>query len=94
MNALTSLTVTDATAASQEWLARLDQEGTGFELDLAGVTRLDAAGVQLLLALEQETRRRSIPLRLRNPSPECRRVFLQIGLGEALARLTGPEVNR
>lgn len=62
------------------------------EIDLAGVSELDCAGVQLLLMLNQEAQRAQKPLRWRGHSHVVRQVLARLNLGgvlDAPAELVG-----
>ncbi|MEV6925828.1 STAS domain-containing protein [Dactylosporangium sp. NPDC051485] len=62
--------LTVMTAAEQHARLRAYLRGTGpFELDLSGVTELDTAGLQLLLAAHHDARQQGAHLTLRHPSP-------------------------
>jgi anti-anti-sigma factor len=50
------------------------------EIDLAAVTALDTAGVQLLLAARREARARTCELTFANPSPAVVEVLDLLGL--------------
>lgn len=97
----TALDVTCAGQTAQEWMAQLvplatlgegatlgQESPTEVVLDLGAVTRLDSAGVQLILGLEQEVRRRSGSLRLTAVSSECERVFGMLSLEKMLGVLS------
>jgi len=55
-------------------LAGLD-DGADLEIDLSGVTEMDSAGVQLLMAVHKSTRASNHGLRLVNPSAAVEEVF-------------------
>jgi anti-anti-sigma factor len=64
--------------AVAEARARLDEaldQGPGLQLNLAGVEELDTAGLQLLVWLKQEARRRGRTLTLFAHSPAVLEVF-------------------
>ena len=97
----TALEVTCAARTAQEWMAQLvplaglgeettlgQESAAEVELDLGAVIRLDSAGVQLIVGLEQEVRRRSGSLRLTAVSPECERVFGMLSLEKMLGVLS------
>lgn len=50
-------------------LIKLARSGESLELDLSGVSRIDSAGMQLLLAVRRESARACTHLALANPSP-------------------------
>jgi anti-anti-sigma factor len=56
------------------------EPGCDFELDLAGVTEMDSAGAQLLLALRKSTRATRRELRLVGHSAAVRQVFTALDL--------------
>jgi anti-anti-sigma factor len=61
------LTIYHAAALAFD-LRRQLEAGSNLELDLAGVTELDSAGLQVLLVAEREARARGLSLRLHRPS--------------------------
>ena len=68
------LTIYSVTAARDQLCAALDQQ-PALQLNLAGVEELDTAGVQLLVWLKQEARRRGKPLTLFAHNPAVVEVF-------------------
>lgn len=64
----------------EEWQKQLEGGG-GLCLDVSQLTRIDAAGVQLLLAAEQECRMRNDAFRLQGSSPALSRALDRLGLG-------------
>ena len=54
--------------------------GADFAIDLAGVTEMDSAGVQLLLAARQSATAAGRALALRDPSPAVVEVFATLRL--------------
>lgn len=50
-------------------LIKLARSGETLELDLSGVSHIDTAGMQLLLAVRRESARARTQLALNNPSP-------------------------
>ena len=54
------------------------------ELDLAGVTEMDASGVQLLLLLKRELEQAKRPLKLLEASPAVREILRMLDLRAAL----------
>ena len=72
-------------------LAWLDSDGEDLlQVEASEVGEVDAAGVQLLLALSNGLRRRERGLRLLNPSPALTAACESLGLA-ALLRPTHPE---
>jgi anti-anti-sigma factor len=61
------LTIYTVEARKDQLLAALDQSSR-LELDLSGITEVDTAGLQLLIALERETQHRGVTLTWRAPS--------------------------
>jgi anti-sigma B factor antagonist len=60
------------------FMQHLDGAGS-LELDLAGITRFDSAGYQLLEHAEREARRRSKPFMLGRKSDEVLRLYALYG---------------
>lgn len=54
--------------------------GTGLDLDLAQVTELDTAGIQLLLLARHEAQRRGLTLRVRRASVPVRAALTDCNL--------------
>ena len=65
------LTVYEALPLKDQLLAVLEQ-GQGLRLDLSGVSEIDGAGVQLLLAARREAQVRGQAFALLQPSPVVR----------------------
>jgi len=59
-------------------------------VDAGAVERVDTAGVQLLLALRQESARRGRPLQWRAASPALRETAARLGLANALGLSDDP----
>ena len=57
-------------------------------IDLKGIVTVDAAGVQLLLALKQEGMRRSIPIEFHGHSAPMRRALTLLGLADDFSGCT------
>ena len=68
------LTIYAVAEAGRQLSAALDRD-PGLHLNLAGVTELDSAGLQLLVWLKQEARRRGRTLTLAAHSPAVLEVF-------------------
>lgn len=75
------LTIYRAAELRQAMLAALGQPGAGLEIDLAGVTELDSAGVQLLIAAGKSAAARGGALRLVRHSPAVLDAFAVLDLG-------------
>ncbi|HLO96096.1 MAG TPA: STAS domain-containing protein [Burkholderiaceae bacterium] len=69
------LTIFRAAELKGEWLQALEDAQGRLELDLAGVTELDTAGLQLLMMLKREAAARGGVLRLQGHSPAVLEVF-------------------
>jgi anti-anti-sigma regulatory factor len=54
-------------------------------IDISGLDAVDTCGVQLLLALEREAQRRSVPLTLRGESAVFDSALHRLGLSDAFA---------
>lgn len=75
--------LTILTASDQ--LQRLRQElaaGSGFRLDLSGITEFDTAGLQLLLLARREAERLGSALTFVDPSEPVREVFGVVQLSQ------------
>jgi anti-anti-sigma factor len=84
--------LTIAVAAEQQGQLRafLQQGGAAVAIDLSGVTELDTAGLQLLLAARREAAQQGTALTFRDPSQAVRDVFTTANLvGELDEPLTG-----
>ncbi|MEV4510072.1 STAS domain-containing protein [Dactylosporangium sp. NPDC049525] len=70
--------LTIAVAAEQQARLRafLQQAAGAFEIDLSGVTELDTAGLQLLLAARREAAQRGAALTFLSPSRAVHDVFV------------------
>ena len=64
-----------------EALAAADRDGHGLELNLAGVTELDSAGLQLLMLAKKDAQRRQRELHLVAHSPAVVEVFELLNVG-------------
>jgi len=72
-------------------LAAISDSPAGLDIDLSGVSEIDSAGVQLLLAARRDLKARGVPLRLVAPSAEVRQLFDLFDLsGEHLADASQP----
>ena len=69
-----------------QWLAWLDahRDGDDCVVDAAGVSEVDASGVQLLLSLSRTLAARHMGLRLAGPSPALQTACESLGLADAL----------
>ncbi len=74
------LTIYQAAELKTRLLAALDQAPTTLELDLAGVTEIDSAGVQLLLLVRRMAAASQRELRLTGHSAPVREVFQLLDL--------------
>lgn len=86
--------LTIAVAAEQQGRLRafLQQRTTAAEIDLSGVTELDTAGLQILLAARREAVQQGTALTFRDPSRAVRDVFTTadlVGELELAEPLTG-----
>lgn len=75
------VTIYTAAEIQQRWLDMVDQH-RHLELDLAAVTELDCAGVQLLLALKKQLLNRDGSLSLRNHSDAVIELFELLALSD------------
>lgn len=73
------LTLQRACEMKESLLARL-AKALVLEVDLAGVTAIDSAGLQLLLMVRREARASGRDVRLVSPSPAVLTLFESIGL--------------
>jgi len=69
------LTIFHAAELKAEWLQALEAAGGALEMDLAGVTELDTAGLQLLMLLKREAAAKGGTLLLHGHSPAVLEVF-------------------
>ncbi|MFL6697724.1 MAG: STAS domain-containing protein [Vitreoscilla sp.] len=76
------LTIYRAAELAEAMKASLAQVPTGgsFEVDLSGVTEMDSAGVQLLMAAKRSTDESGRVLRLAGSSPAVAEVFRTLQL--------------
>ena len=65
------------------------EAGEGVELQAAGVSRLDTAGVQLVAAFLHEARARSLPVQLVEPSDVLVSAAERLGLADLIPAATG-----
>lgn len=70
-----AMTVQCAQALSAQWLPLLDDPKAPASLDLAGVTEIDAAGLQLLLVARRAARLQGRTLTIVAASPVVRTMF-------------------
>jgi ABC-type transporter Mla MlaB component len=66
-------------------LAQALEAGTPLRIDLSGIGAVDAAGVQLLLALKHEGMRRGIPIEFRGDSAAVKHALTLLGLASDLS---------
>lgn len=71
---LGDLNIFNAAEQAQRLLAALDA-GSEVDVDLSGVTEIDSAGVQLMVAAKREALARNKPLRFTNHSPAVFDIF-------------------
>lgn len=64
-------------------LLPLPADARAWALDLSGVTDIDSAGVQVLLAVRRTLTARGVPLRLTACSPTAHAVFSLYGMADA-----------
>lgn len=74
------LTIYRAAELKTELLQALDTHNEGLELDLAEVSELDIAGLQVLMLLKLTAQARGVPLRLMRHSPAVLDVFERLNL--------------
>lgn len=77
------MTIYNALALQDQLLAPLDQ-GAQVEIDLAGVSEIDSAGLQLLLLASNEAHARGAQLRFCAPSPAVLEVLALCNLESIL----------
>lgn len=80
-----SLEIADVTEARRRLLDALVGVRS-FSIDVRALTTIDTAGIQLLLAVSQECKRRGIELCCRGESPPLTLALRSLGLGGALER--------
>lgn len=80
-DALTFETAARVLAASEPWFR---PEAGPLTLDLAGATRVDSAGVALLLEWQERASRAGRPLKFVRAADQLRQIVQMSGLGEAL----------
>jgi anti-sigma B factor antagonist len=71
--------------ADHRMLTQALEAGTPLRIDLGGISAVDAAGVQLLLALKQEGMRRGIPIEFRGDSAAVKHALALLGLASELS---------
>lgn len=77
------LTIRDVAARREEWRTRV-ADATSITVDAAAVQRIDTAGLQLLVALRESARRRSVACEVSRPSQPLLDAVGTLGLGTAL----------
>lgn len=80
-DALTFETVASVLAASESWFR---PDAGPLTLDLAGATRVDSAGVALLLEWQERASSAGRPLKFVRAADQVRQIVQMSGLGEAL----------
>lgn len=83
------LTIGQAAASRDQLVDALCATRGDLALDLSGVTDVDSAGVQLLLALRRSVGARGGSLQLHAPSAVVRDALAVFGLDESFGALTG-----
>lgn len=83
------LTIAQAAACRDALVDALCAGPGDLALELSGVTDIDSAGVQLLLALARSVRARGGALTLGRPSAEVRAALAVLGLDERLGAAGG-----
>ena len=78
------LTITQAAASRDLLVDALCATSGDLALDLSGLTDIDSAGIQLLLALRRSVAARGGTLHLQRPSAEVRAALTVLGLDERL----------
>jgi ABC-type transporter Mla MlaB component len=86
------LTVMVAAEQKASLLARLDAAVEGLDLDLAGITELDTAGVQVLLLMRREADAAGKSLDLVRPGGVVIEILALAGFGPDL-RAAAPELD-
>jgi anti-anti-sigma regulatory factor len=84
LDAGAALEIRDVDAGHRTLLQALEA-GMPLRIDLGGISTVDAAGVQLLLALRQEGIRRGIPIEFRGQSAALERALALLGLSSNLS---------
>lgn len=89
---LTIYTAGDVRTQCLAWMGAPAEEGDddGWALDASAVDQVDAAGVQLLVALARSLDGLSRPLRLVQPSAPLTDACAALGLGDWLSTRTAP----
>ena len=80
-----NLMISQAENLRQRWLGELAQQPRQLYVDGSGVTRIDAAGLQLLLALLRACQQQKCQLKLRHPSDKLRWAITVAGLDNDFA---------
>ena len=86
------LTIMVAAEQKANLLARLDAAAEALDLDLAGVTELDTAGVQVLMLLRREADAAGKSLTLVRPNGVVTEILALAGFGPDL-RALAPELD-
>jgi anti-sigma B factor antagonist len=73
-------------------IQQLVEEGS-FELDVANVTDMDSAGLQLLISARRSLEKQGRELRLSRASPAIKQVLLSYGLDENLHTVQGEGIT-
>jgi anti-anti-sigma regulatory factor len=71
--------------AGHRMLLQVLEAGTPLRIDLGGISAVDAAGIQLLLALKQEGMRRGIPIEFCGNSAAVKHALALLGLATELS---------
>jgi ABC-type transporter Mla MlaB component len=71
--------------AGHRMLVQALEAGMPLRIDLGGIGAVDAAGVQLLLALKQEGLRRGIPIEFHGDSAAVKHALTLLGLASVLS---------
>lgn len=80
---------TELATAMQTWMARL-QPGEQVAVDLANVTEIDGAGLQLLLSLQHTTGLQSLEFCITDASAAVQEVLVLSGLAHWLPSISMP----
>lgn len=86
------LTVFTVHSLKERLLAALGQ-GEALRIDLSGVSEVDGAGVQLLLATRREAQQRGVALALLAPAPALMAALELTDLAREWAELIQPETE-